>query len=85
MLGSHFTGVKHAEQYLILIQTKALLSASEGGNVVYSHHAHSLRVPGSSVVCTETSSLTRQSRSSCLLVFRNATKAAREQEPMLGG
>lgn len=85
MLGSHFSGVRHAEQYLILIQTKALLSASEGGNVVSLHHTYPLRVPGSSVMCTETSFLTRQSCSSCLLVFRDATKATREQKPMLGG
>lgn len=85
MLGNHFTGVKYAEQYLILMQTKVLLSASEEGNVVSSHHAHSLKDPGSSVVCSETLSLTHQSCSSCLLVFRNLTEAAREQEPTLGG
>lgn len=85
MLGSHFAGAKHAEQYLILMQTKALLSASEEGNVGSLHHAHSLREPGSSVVCTEVSSLTHQSCSSCLLVFRNPMEAAREQEPVLGG
>lgn len=84
-MGSHFAVVKHAEQCLILIQTKALLSMSEGCSVVSSLHAHSLGVSGSSVVCTETLSLTHQGSSSCSLVLRNATKAARQQEPMLGG
>lgn len=67
------------------MQTKALLSMSEGCSVVSSHHAHSLGVSGSSVVCTETLSLTHQGSSSCSLVFGNATKATRQQEPVLGG
>lgn len=78
-----FSGVRDAEQYLILMQIKALLSASEGSSVS-SHHTHSLIDPRLSVVCTEAPSLTHWSRCSCLLVFRNPAETKREQEPMWG-
>lgn len=58
---------------------------SEGCSAVSSRHARSLGVSGSSVVCAESLSLTHQGSSSRSLVFRNATKATGQQEPMLGG
>jgi len=61
-----------------------MLSGSEGGNVISSYHTHSLRVAGSPVVHTKTSSFTHQSCSNCLLMFRDATEAVKEQEPTLG-
>lgn len=83
MLGNRFAGVKPAERYLILRQTKVLLRAREGGCAVSLHRAHPPRAPGSPAVCTATSSLSSPSRSSCLSVFGSATAAAGEQDPVL--